>query len=79
MDGFREQITYKYRKKFNLIDKAVIYYLAETKSKTVVLSFEHINFEWLNFNDALERLSFENSKKVLKLANEFLSNLKRDE
>ncbi len=74
IEGFRQQISYKYRKKSKLVNKTVIYYLAETKSNKVVLSFEHVNFAWLNFNSALNKLSFENSKKVLKNAKEFLSN-----
>jgi bis(5'-nucleosidyl)-tetraphosphatase len=74
IEGFRQQISYKYRKKSKLVHKTVIYYLAETKSNKVVLSFEHVNFAWLHFDDALNKLSFENSKKVLKNAKEFLSN-----
>lgn len=73
IDDFRQQISYRYKKKFKLVNKSVIYYIVETKSNKVVLSFEHVNFAWLNFNDALNRLSFDNSKKILKNANEFLS------
>jgi len=73
IDDFRQQISYRYKKKFKLVNKLVIYYIVETKSNKVVLSFEHINFAWLNYNDALNRLSFDNSKKILKNANEFLS------
>ena len=72
IDGFRQQISYRYKKKFKLVNKSVIYYIAETKSNNVVLSFEHTNFAWLNLNDALNRLSFDNSKKILKNAHEFL-------
>ena len=73
IDDFRQQISYRYKKKYKLVNKSVIYYIVETKSNKVVLSFEHVNFAWLNFNDALNRLSFDNSKKILKNANEFLS------
>ena len=73
IDNFRQQISYRYKKKFKLVNKLVIYYIVETKSNKVVLSFEHVNFAWLNYNDALNRLSFDNSKKILKNANEFLS------
>jgi len=73
IDDFRQQISYRYKKKFKLVNKSVIYYIVETKSNKVVLSFEHVNFVWLNYNDALNRLSFDNSKKILKNANEFLS------
>jgi len=72
IDDFRQQISYRYKKKFKLVNKLVIYYIVETKSNKVVLSFEHVNFAWLNYNDALNRLSFDNSKKILKNANEFL-------
>ena len=72
INGFRQQISYKYRKKSKLVNKAVIYYLAGTKSKKVILSFEHINFEWQTFDQAILKLSFENSKRVLRMANEFL-------
>ena len=73
IEGFRQQISYKYRKKSKIVNKTVIYYLAETRTNKVVLSFEHINFAWLDFNQALEKLSFDNSKKVLRNANEFLT------
>jgi bis(5'-nucleosidyl)-tetraphosphatase len=73
IDEFREQISYRYKRKFKLVNKSVIYYIVETKSNKVVLSFEHVDFAWLNFIDALNRLSFDNSKKILKNANEFLS------
>ena len=72
IQGFRQEISYKYRKKSKLVNKAVIYYLAETKSKQVVLSFEHNNFGWYTFDQALVKLSFENSKKVLRSANQVL-------
>ena len=76
IEGFRQQISYKYRKKSKTVNKTVIYYLAETRTSKVVLSFEHINFAWLDFNHALEKLSFDNSKKVLRNANEFLTTSK---
>ncbi len=73
IEGFRQQIEYKYRKKSKLVNKAVIYYLAETKSRQVVLSFEHNDFGWFSFEHALMKLSFENSRKVLRNANNVLT------
>jgi len=37
------------------------FYLAETKEKDVKLFFEHLGFEWLPFELALERLTFDNA------------------
>ena len=78
IEEFRQQISYRYRKKSKLVNKTVIYYIVETKSNKVILSFEHVNFAWLNFNDALSRLSFDNSRKILKNAKEYLLNKKVD-
>ena len=75
LDGFRQPISYKYKKKSRLINKSVVYYIVETFANKVVLSFEHIDFAWLTFNDALNKLSFDNSKIVLKNANELLLNV----
>lgn len=77
MDGFRQQITYKYRKKSKLVNKSVIYYLAKTSTKEVILSDEHTNFGWFLADQALKKLSFENSKKVLRMANEYLAATKK--
>lgn len=74
IDGFRNQISYKYRKKGKLVNKCVIYYLAQTETQAVKLSFEHIDYIWLKYDDALSRLSFENSKLVLIKAKEYISN-----
>lgn len=72
IEGFRNQISYKYRKKGKLVNKSVIYYLAQAKAQTVKLSFEHINYIWLKFDDALAKLSFENSKMVLMKAKDYI-------
>lgn len=54
------------------IFKIVTYYLAESKQKKVKLSFEHENYAWLEYRDALRRITFENGKKVLRKAHQFL-------
>jgi len=58
--------------KYNNIAKRVVYYLAETQTKNVKISFEHTGFVWLGYADALERITFQNSKNVLKKAQKFL-------
>lgn len=74
LQGFKETIEYFYKLKGRTIFKTVVFFLAETKIKEIRLSQEHIGFAWLTYEDALERLTFENAKEVLKKANEFLKN-----
>lgn len=52
--------------------KEVVYYLVETNESVVKLSAEHIGQEWLAYNDALERITFRNGKRILKKAQCFL-------
>jgi hypothetical protein len=47
--------------------------LAETKEKNVQISFEHIGYEWLPYEEAIKRLTFQNAKEILQKANEFLN------
>lgn len=72
MPGFKEKISYFFRHEGALVHKEVTYFLAQTKTEEVKLSFEHTGFEWLSFEDAWQRTTFKNSKEVLKKAHSFL-------
>ncbi len=54
------------------IFKLVVFYLAETKTKDVKISFEHQNYKWLPYEEALKQLTFKNAKEILKKANAFI-------
>ena len=68
IEGFKEWIKYFFKFKGKNILKFVTFYLAETKTKNVKVSFEHLGFEWLPFEKALERLTFDNAREILKKA-----------
>ena len=72
VEGFREEISYFYRREGKTILKKVMFYLVETTKSGIRLSFEHTGYEWLNYQRAMEKLTFVNAKKVLTKANEFL-------
>lgn len=61
----------KQRKGINIF-KIVTYYLVETRQKKIKLSYEHKGYAWLEYKDALRRITFENTKKVLRKAHKFL-------
>ena len=54
------------------IMKIATFLLAETKAKKVKLSYEHKDYAWLEYQKALEKLTFKNAKEILKKANQFL-------
>ena len=65
IDSFRDTIRYSYTWKGLYINKVVRVYLAETDHAEVKLSREHQAYEWLSYDDAFERLTYDNSKNVL--------------
>ena len=68
IDGFRETVKYFYRWGGQNIFKIVLYHLIETRQKRIKLSDEHVGFTWLPYKKAMERITFRNSKNVLKRA-----------
>ena len=77
--GFREKLSYFYMKDGKTIAKDVIFLLAETAiaEKGVKLSFEHSEFVWLQFEDAVKKVTYDSSKEVLKKADKFLKVLSK--
>jgi len=72
VSNFRETIKYFYKWKGQNIFKIVVYYLVETRQKKVSLSYEHQGYAWLPYIEAKKKLTFKNSKDVLKKANVFM-------
>ena len=72
MDGFQEQLGYFFRHDGQLIQKSVYFFVGEASEGQVILSYEHIGFEWLPYDQAIERLTFENAQEVLSKAYDFL-------
>ena len=72
IEGFRERIQYFYRRQGEIIQKEVVFYLIQADTEKVELSFEHVGYAWLDYPDALEKLTFKNAKDVLQKAHAFL-------
>ena len=70
--GFEEYVEYNFRFKNEAVHKKVIFFLAKTDMKKISLSHEHNDYLWLEYNDALKKITFENAKNVLAKANKFL-------
>jgi bis(5'-nucleosidyl)-tetraphosphatase len=72
IDGFRESISYFYRRQGLTVNKEVVFYIIESNTEEVKISFEHIGFIWLDYRRAMEKLTFKNAKDVLLKAHDFL-------
>jgi len=73
--GFREKIEYDYFMGGRKIHKTVYYYLAETTQKDVRLSYEHKDFAWLPYEEALKRITYDNDRDVLRKAHRYLKSM----
>jgi 8-oxo-dGTP pyrophosphatase MutT (NUDIX family) len=72
VEGFREEISYFYRRGGRTVKKEVVFFLVETRSRDVRLSYEHVGHEWLNYEKAMAKLTFDNAKRVLTKAHRLL-------
>jgi bis(5'-nucleosidyl)-tetraphosphatase len=77
LEGFRKKIDYHYRREYKLIQKEVIYYIAETSTREVRLSNEHIGYSWEDYHNAMYQLTYKNAKDLLKEAEIFIRNAYR--
>ena len=72
VDGFNETIKYFYKKGEETVYKEVIFFLVQSATDEVKLSSEHIGYAWLSYEHAEKKLTFNNAKKLLEKANQFL-------
>jgi bis(5'-nucleosidyl)-tetraphosphatase len=70
--GFVQPIFYSYKRDGGLVRKNVTFYLAQTPTRSVILSNEHQDFLWADYLSALTTLTYRSAKEVLISANEFL-------
>lgn len=73
IEEFEENIEYNFQYNGATIHKQVTFFLAETLIQEVKLSYEHLNFDWLNYEDAMQKITFDNAKSIITKANKLLS------
>lgn len=64
-DGFEEKIQYTYQYGGKAVKKEVVFFLAKTDTKDVKISHEHLDYIWLEFDDALQKTTYQNAKNLL--------------
>ncbi len=77
IEGFREAMRFSYKahgqeqkdrikdKNCIYIHKKAVFYLVEAMDEDIVISHEHQKFQWLEFKDGYEKLTFQNAKIIL--------------
>ena len=73
LENFEEWIKYDFQYQGELVHKKVVFFLAETKTKEVKISHEHLNYTWMDYNTSMEKTTFDNAKTVLTRAQTLLT------
>ena len=73
-ENFEEWIEYNFKYQGELVQKKVVFFLAETKTKEIKISHEHTGYTWMDYNSSMEKTKFDNAKTVLTKAKKLLSN-----
>lgn len=72
--SYREPMYYEFNRGLKeRVKKVVVYFVAETQEEAVKISFEHKNFRWLPYEEALQRLTYENARDLLRKAEQHLN------
>lgn len=72
LDGFEERTEYTFRHKGKRKNKEVYWYVAETDTMEVELSHEHRGYLWLDWDQALETITHDETRGVVRLAQQFV-------
>jgi bis(5'-nucleosidyl)-tetraphosphatase len=76
IENFKETIAYFYRRQGLTVHKEVVFFIIETHTEKVELSYEHVGYIWLDYKHAMEKLNFKNAKDVLQKTRDFLKKQK---
>ncbi len=66
VEGFEDKVEYHYQRDGQVIHKEVVFFVSNTKTDQVILSHEHRDYVWLNFNDALAKLTYKTAQNLFK-------------
>lgn len=70
--GFKQTERYIYTLRGERILKFVVWFLAQSRTKKVKVSYEHTDARWLPYEEAYRRILYRGTKNLLKKAHQFL-------
>ncbi len=77
--GFEESLAYVFKERGKLIQKTVTFFVGKTNQQRIMLSREHSGYLWLPFEQAYQRLTYENAKDLLNKADQFIKKSNKEE
>lgn len=72
--GFKEKMTYYFKKGKDLIYKEVVFFTAEAQPDSkIAISAEHIGFAWHDYKTAVETATYKTAKELIEKTELFLN------
>ena len=71
--GFKTKIEYFYRREGRKVHKTVVFFLAETSVEKVTISFEHQDYGWFDFAEAIKTVTYPNARRLIKEGQSFMN------
>ncbi|OLS31781.1 MAG: RNA pyrophosphohydrolase [Candidatus Heimdallarchaeota archaeon AB_125] len=72
LEEFQHKITYYFKRGSQKIKKTVVYLIGISSTTDVQISKEHVGYLWCTYEDALNTLTFENTRKVIRASERYL-------
>jgi len=63
--GYEKKIEYFYRRDGKKVHKTVVFFLAETSVEKVTISFEHQDYGWFDYADAIRTVTYPNARRLI--------------
>nr|MCK4930360.1 NUDIX domain-containing protein [Nanoarchaeota archaeon] len=76
LEGFREEIHYSFERDDVPTNKTAIFYLVKTDDP-IDITLEHKDYKWVDYEQALKLVEYENQRIVLRKAHDFIKNLEK--
>jgi bis(5'-nucleosidyl)-tetraphosphatase len=70
--GFREVSSFWFSRDGRPTQKVVVHFLGRCSQEPVTLTREHLGARWVSYGEASDLLTFEDARKILAQADEFL-------
>ena len=72
LPDFKETIKVFYRFEGEFVRKWIAFFLAETSQAKIRISFQHQDFAWMPFEQAVKTVSYPQSRRILRRAQSYL-------
>lgn len=66
IQGYEKKIEYFYRRDGKKVHKTVVFFLVETPVEKVTISFEHQDYGWFGYPEAIKTVTYPNARRLIR-------------